>query len=689
MVGFAGIVRSRFVLLPLAAWLVVVLAAACGWWWLARDSRGALEARFQARATNVAGFVAHHVADLIQREREQATRFLAAPVVDDADFARSVAAFGYRAAVLLDDRGRLLHVAPPAAEQRGRDLTVAYPHLRTAVRDNRPAVSPVVPAVARGTPVVAFATPFDTPHGRRVFSGAVEIDSGPLGTYLGHAVALPGSAVYLVDVNGMIVSTGHPRPAPTGRLDAHAGALVTAMRAGDSGPVTVHGRAHYFTHRAVPDTPWRLVVTVPQATLYQPLRSVTTGVQVAGTTVAGLGLIAAVYAGRARRGRASLRTSEQRFRGLFENTMVGMVFTAPDGRFLTVNEALCHMVGYSAAELEHGGWYTLTHPDDRASSAQQVAEVLDGRRRGFRLAKRYLHADGRVIHVEVTSTLLRDEHDQPLHFVTQIVDVSERHRLQEQQRQIQHAVAEQAARLRRSNSELQDANRRIADLVTMLTHDVRQPLGSIVGYCALLLDGWNDSSDAEKQADVRRLAAAGRSANELVEEVLTLTQLDADAARPSTTSVCLRSALTEAVDVLAPEERTAITIDAPADLAVLADPRHLHQILVNLISNACKYGAAPIQLASARDGDTVQVSVSDAGDGVPAEFVPRLFDRFTRASTGVAPKRKGTGVGLYIVRQLAEANGASIRYQPNRPRGSTFVVRLPATRTADARPRPQ
>ncbi|HEX8631910.1 MAG TPA: PAS domain S-box protein [Catenuloplanes sp.] len=401
------------------------------------------------------------------------------------------------------------------------------------------------------------------------------------------------------------------------------------------------------------------------------------GVPIAGASVAGLATVLAVYAGRARRGRADLSASEQRFRGLFENTLVGMVFTALDGSFLTVNQALCQMVGRSADELEHRGWQALTHPDDRAESAREVAEVIAGRRRGFRLAKRYLHSDGRVIHVEVTSTLLRDDSGQPLHFVTQILDVSERHRLQEQQERIQDALAEQAAELRRANAELQHANRRIADLVTMLAHDVRQPLGAIAGYCALLLDGWQDSSDAEKQTDLRRLATAGRSANQLVEEVLTLTQLDADAARPSTTRVWLVSALATAVDVLPALDRAAITIDTPADLVVLVDPRHLHQILVNLIGNACKYGAAPIRLASVRHGDAVEVSVSDAGQGVPTEFVPRLFDRFTRASTGVAPERQGTGVGLYIVRQLAEANGASIRYQPNRPHGSTFVVRLP------------
>lgn len=665
-------------MLPLTAWVLLVLSSGAALTWLAHDSRSEFEERFRLRAAIAAEFVATHVGDLLRRERDQATQFLAGRTVAADAFARSTAAFGYSAAVLLDHTGRLLHVSPAAPALVGRDLTVTYPHLRTAVQENRPAVSAVVRSAATGTAVVAFATPYRTPYGRRVFSGAVDVAASPLGSYLGHAIALPGSSVYLFDVNGAIVGTGNPTAGPTGSLERHQPDLAAALRDRANGRVTIAGEPRYFASESVPNTPWRLAATVPQALLYHPVQRVTTGVQAAGITVAGLGLFGVAYAGRIRRSRADLLASEQRFRGLFENTMVGMVFTGVDGRFLTVNQALCQMVGYSATELETGSWQRLTHPDDRAASARQVDAVLAGAQRGFTLAKRYLHADGRVIHVEVTSTLLRDERDRPLHFVTQIVDVSDRQRLQEQREQARQALAEQTAQLKRSNAELQDANRRIADLVTMLTHDVRQPLSSIAGYCDLLLDGWEESSDADRWADLRRLAAAGRAANELVEEVLTLTQLDADAARPSTTRICLRTALNEAVDVLPAENRAGLELDVPPDHAVLADPRHLHQILVNLLSNAYKYGSAPIRLGSSRQDGTVQMSVSDSGEGVPEEFVPQLFERFARASTGVAPKRKGTGVGLYIVRQLAEANGGSVTYQPNQPHGSRFLVRLPA-----------
>jgi signal transduction histidine kinase len=78
------------------------------------------------------------------------------------------------------------------------------------------------------------------------------------------------------------------------------------------------------------------------------------------------------------------------------------------------------------------------------------------------------------------------------------------------------------------------------------------------------------------------------------------------------------------------------------------------------------------------DRAQVEICVADTGEGVPDELVPHLFERSSRAASGVVPTRTGTGLGLYIVRELVEANGGTIRYEPHRPSGSRFVVELPA-----------
>jgi signal transduction histidine kinase len=158
-----------------------------------------------------------------------------------------------------------------------------------------------------------------------------------------------------------------------------------------------------------------------------------------------------------------------------------------------------------------------------------------------------------------------------------------------------------------------------------------------------------------------------------------MTQVDSDSLSARRTAIDAGQAVEQAVAALYAEPGGPIEVDFAelAGLDVLADPRHLHQILVNLLSNARKYGRPPVRVAVRRADGVAEIGVSDEGEGVPPDFVPLLFDRFSRASTGVAPTHKGTGLGLYIVDQLARANGGSVRYEPNEPRGSRFVVRVP------------
>jgi len=226
------------------------------------------------------------------------------------------------------------------------------------------------------------------------------------------------------------------------------------------------------------------------------------------------------------------------------------------------------------------------------------------------------------------------------------------------------------------HDELQAANQRVADLVAMLSHDIRQPLSVITGFGTLLLDDWGRIPDADVPDLLRRMVSAASGMTELVEEVLTLTQLDAGlGTRPAPLDA--RVAATEAVARMC--EADPIAVHGEPGHRVLADPRHLNQILTNLLGNAFKYGTPPVEVTVGGDDDVVDIEVRDHGAGVPAGFVPYLFDRFTRADTPASREKKGTGLGLYIVRQLAEANGGTVTYRDHPGGGGCFTVHLPAT----------
>jgi len=122
------------------------------------------------------------------------------------------------------------------------------------------------------------------------------------------------------------------------------------------------------------------------------------------------------------------------------------------------------------------------------------------------------------------------------------------------------------------------------------------------------------------------------------------------------------------------EPKAEIVLDVPDDLVVAADRDRLAQALDNLLTNALRHGSPPVRVSAQTVGDSVEIRVSDQGQGVPEELRARLFDRF---ATGVS--KGGTGLGLFIVRELARAHGGEATYEP--PNGQSlpggFVVRIP------------
>ncbi len=128
---------------------------------------------------------------------------------------------------------------------------------------------------------------------------------------------------------------------------------------------------------------------------------------------------------------AAGREAEQRFRLAFEQAAIGMALVAPDGRFMRVNHALCELVGYSAEQLVAKTFQEITHPEDLDLDLEFVRQMLGGERRTYAMEKRYFHAEGHIVWVLLSVSLVRDDVDEPLYFISQIQDISERRQLEE------------------------------------------------------------------------------------------------------------------------------------------------------------------------------------------------------------------------------------------------------------------
>lgn len=230
-------------------------------------ARDDLEDRFTLRTTIAASFVSSWIDDFASRAGVDASARLGTGDGNRRGFREMVRAYRLEAALLLDDRGRVLQVWPRSPEIIGTELASKYSHLKQAV-DGERAVSNVVPSAVEGIPVVAVAIPFQSQAGHRVFSGAFSISRTPIGKpYLENVTPILGSRVYLVDANGKPLSTNLDAPDSIDPQDAR---LFTTLRSGVTG--THEFGESIASVEAVKGTPWRIVVTAPADELFEPIR---------------------------------------------------------------------------------------------------------------------------------------------------------------------------------------------------------------------------------------------------------------------------------------------------------------------------------------------------------------------------------------------------------------------------------
>ncbi|MET3422279.1 PAS domain S-box-containing protein [Actinoplanes tereljensis] len=665
----------RPVVVPLLVWLVLVAVGTGVLLWQQRHSRQAVAERFDGGVSVLGTFMTSVVGQQILSERVQAETALTDPVVSAREFTRLVGGLGYPAAALLDSRGRVIQNYPAEPSLVGQDLSARYDYLRTALQ-GQTAVSQVVRSATRGVPMVGFAVPFETTSGRRVFAGAIPVRASPLAVYFTTALSLTGARVQIVDTAGSIAAATDTFDIADPTLAAQNGPLATALDQGPNGRYRAGGKWWRYSSGAIDGAPWRLSATVPEDVLFASLidNEIAGRAALGGAALVGLAVVLA--AGRARTSRRDLLFSERRFRKVFDGSRSGMLLTDIQNRCLRINPAACQIFGRTEQQVLGRPIEDFTHPEDAGRTAEPMQDCLDGRSDGFDLEKRYVRPDGQVIEASITTAVLRDEDDRPQYFATQIVDTTERSALE---REREHNRAE----LARRSAELQDANTHLADVMAMLGHDVRQPLAKIVGLGGLLQEEWAGIPGHTRLNYVQRMTAGGHRANDLVTDILMLAQFDAGAMLAHPVRIDLSEAAREAVAAHHISAGTPISVIAPDETTGLADAAQLQLILGNLLTNATKYGRPPIEVTVLNAGEQVAVRVADHGEGVPADFVPHLFDRFARAGSGVATTQAGTGLGLYLVRQLAQAGGLDVTYEPNQPSGAVFVLTVPRVHTAD------
>lgn len=218
---------------------------------------------------------------------------------------------------------------------------------------------------------------------------------------------------------------------------------------------------------------------------------------------------------------------------------------------------------------------------------------------------------------------------------------------------------------------------KLRQFVSDASHELRTPLQSIRGYAELTRRGMASPEDLPQLAT--RIEDEAIRMGGIVDDLLLLARLDQG--RPlARTQFDVATVLADVVsDSLAADPSRPVTLQVePASLQMIGDPDRLHQVLVNLVTNARVHtpNSASISVTAHEEGEHLRISVSDTGPGIPQEVRERIFDRFYRSDSGRSRDRGGSGLGLSIVKSVVEAHGGEVSVRSG-PDGTTFTIIIP------------
>ena len=255
----------------------------------------------------------------------------------------------------------------------------------------------------------------------------------------------------------------------------------------------------------------------------------------------------------------------------------------------------------------------------------------------------------------------------------------------------QAAIAIENVRLfyeiQEKNRQLAEASQNKSQFLSSMSHELRTPLNAIIGLTEMMVTNAARFGTEKAQEPLQRVNRAGTHLLGLINQVLDLSKIEAGKLELNPQTVQLVPLIDEVVGTarqLADQNKNRLTAEAPGDLGSLSvDPMRLRQILLNLLSNACKFtkeGEVKLQARRMADGrDGIELSVSDTGIGMTPEQQAKLFEEFTQADATTAQRFGGTGLGLAITRKLARMMGGDVTVTSEPGKGSVFTVRLPGS----------
>jgi PAS domain S-box-containing protein len=392
---------------------------------------------------------------------------------------------------------------------------------------------------------------------------------------------------------------------------------------------------------------------------------------------------------------AELRQSEERFRSLSASAPLGIFLIDTAGQCTYTNPNCQTICGLKSDESLQASWARCIHAEDRD---RILGNLSANTRFGQSYADefRIYTPDGGMRWIDVQISPMLSDQRQLLGHVGTVEDVTER--------KLAESVREQMIREQTARAEAEAANQMKDEFLAIVSHELRTPLNSILGWSQQLLTRKFDSSNTTRALETIHRNAQSQA--QLIEDILDVSRIVQGKLKLTMQRVNLVELIKTILETVRPQaDSKAIQLETFVDegpYIVSGDIERLRQIIWNLVCNAIKFtpesGRVEVRLSIVANGESeiasrqeilpttyfklssphIQLQVIDTGIGIPANFIPYLFDRFRQADSSSTRSYGGLGLGLTIARHLVELhNGSIYAHSEGEGKGATFTVNLP------------
>jgi PAS domain S-box-containing protein len=368
-----------------------------------------------------------------------------------------------------------------------------------------------------------------------------------------------------------------------------------------------------------------------------------------------------------KRAEEALRVSESKYRKLHESIMDGFVYVGMNGIIREYNESYRKMLGYSPEELARLTYVEITPEKWRAFEQKIVEEQILPKGYSDVYEKEYIKKDGMIFPVELRTFLIKNEKGENEGMWAIVRDITERKRAEE---------------IRIENERLAYANQAKSEFLASISHDIRTPLNSIIGFSEILKQKMHGELNEKQEHFVDNIITSCKHLLALIDDILDISRMEAGRIELVIEKIPVPSVIEELLVLIkekAVKHKVILKKEFDPQLDFIeADQTKFKQILFNLLDNAVKFSkedGGTVTITTKKTDDMAEISVSDTGIGIKEEDMGKLFTKFQQLETG--RKIGGTGLGLAITKQLVELHGGKIRVESKYGEGSTFTFLLP------------